>query len=118
VASDFQGLRIFKIQTEGPPIPISRTLLWGPADNISMHGDTAYVSDTFYGLWRFDLANVKNPVETGFFPLKHGKKRIAIAHSHIFVAAGYAGLFIFRDNQGRHNLNISSRPGNIVIFDD
>jgi hypothetical protein len=118
VASCFQGLRIFKIQTGTSPIPLSRTILWGIADNVAVNSNIAYVSDIFYGLWRFDLTNLENPLETGFFPVDHGNRRIKIAHSHIFVAAGHAGLFILRETQGQRDLNINRKPGHTVVFDD
>jgi hypothetical protein len=119
VASYFQGLRIFSKQSDMPPIPISRTILWGIADNVAVNGSVAYVSDTFFGLWRFDLTNPENPVETGFFPLDHtGFRTVAVANSHIFVAAGQAGLFILRDTQGQRDLNMSRKPGYTVVFDD
>lgn len=119
VASYFQGLRIFKLQAGATPTPLSRTLLWGIADNVTIHNNVAYVSDTFYGLWRFDLTNPEQPVETGFYLLAHtGHRRIAVAYSHIFVAANHAGLFILRDTQGQRDLNISRKPGYTVIFDD
>ena len=55
VASYFQGLRIFNLQNGARPTPLSRTILWGPADSVTRNGNIAYVSDTFYGLWRFDF---------------------------------------------------------------
>jgi len=119
MASYFQGLRIFSKQTKAQPIPLSRTILWGIADSIAVNGNIAYVSDTFFGIWRFDLTNPENPVETGFYPLAHtGYRRVVVADSHIFVTTNHAGLFILRDTPGQYNLNINRKPGYTVLFDD
>jgi hypothetical protein len=118
VASYFQGLRIFNLQNGAKPNAISRTLLWGPADNVMISDNIVYVSDMFFGLWRFDLNNLENLVETGFYPLEHGERRIVIGNSYVFVAAKHTGLFILRNIEGQLNLNINHNPGHIIIFDD
>jgi len=118
-AAYFQGLRILTTGAGAKPRCVSRTLVWGMANNVAVRDDVAYVADVWYGLWQLDVTDKAHPVETGCFLLNGtGFRNITLAGSLIFVSAERDGLYVLRDTVGYRDQNLLRRPGRVVYYDD
>jgi hypothetical protein len=96
------GLHILDVSDPAAPVPVG--LYETPARNISVTtGPDQYVfltkysacdGDSVSGLWVLDVSNPSTPIMSGFYEMPAQPRRVLATDGHIYVAAGFGGLFI------------------------
>lgn len=103
------GLEIVDISSLANPTKVGEYIGPGPAWDVAVTGNYAYVVDV-RGLTVVDISNPVNPITAGYADSYLAAFRIAVDGDYAYIASGQAGLSIFDISDPAH-------PARIGIYD-
>jgi hypothetical protein len=95
------GLRIDDISDPFSPVSLSQTLTLGSLVGVDVETDSAYVigfqGDPGWLLAHLDTSDPASPAIVSSFSMAHDLRDVLVSNDLVVVAAGSAGLFVFKE---------------------